>query len=422
VFHRSANRSTDARAWRVLCLLLVMFGARSASGDERALDYFVPVVNRVEYVDFCQAMSVTKEQRLILDMLYSDYTRDVDALMTQADASADAAGREAVREALTGRRRLSPEELASRRADVVQAYVDALPKLDRLTSNLLSDLVGMLNPDQQQASPPHTQALLRRAWSRGRSMRSDTPEYGGEGIDLVALWSDVRQLDTYDGSAAARIDARLRTYADDVHRYLVRHARDDRDDVPLRRKADLLGKDDEREAIEARLVDRWLKWYELHKIAIDDIAVLLEDSGGEPVAVDWRERCAAEMFPSTVTAGVAERAARWAAQTLDGERRDQARTLLNDYRRDRSSITTAMQGLHVRARRELGRVVHAMIDPASLDDSASMAMYQELLRLSGEQSTREARLMDAIHVMLTPEERAEMTKAVRRQSRSSSRR
>jgi hypothetical protein len=66
----------------------------------------------------------------------------------------------------------------------------------------------------------------------------------------------------------------------------------------------------------------------------------------------------------------------------------------------------------LRARLELGRVVHAAIDPATIESGPEREVYQELLRNSGARTHLERSTTEKLEAMLTPEQRSRMRKRV----------
>ncbi|MCA9296927.1 MAG: hypothetical protein KC983_10420 [Phycisphaerales bacterium] len=402
-------------------VVLSLFGSRLAYAEDTALEYFVPIATRGDYVDYCRTTHVTDDQRLILDMLFTDYASSIEALADATDAAADAAGRARVAEAFSGRRRVSTEELTALRAAVTQSYLDAMPEVDSLFDRLLGDLAGMLDESQRADAQAATRTMRRIVWSRGRSLRSETPEYGGEGVDLTAIWADFSERKECATVAGPQMAALLAQYERDVDAYLRQFARADRDDELQRRIADIKSDEDARKAAEQRLVSRWQQWFALHQKSIESIATTLASAADEATARDWRERCYEEMFPDLVTSRSAELVARWVIDNVDPTRSAQAQKILDSYQRDQSTITSAIRALHIRARNELGRVVHAMVDPASLGDGTSRKIYEELLRLTGQQSTEDARLVESMRALLSPDEREAMTKFVRKEARQARR-
>jgi hypothetical protein len=398
-----------------------LFGSTSARAAEQALDYFVPIVTRGDYVDYCKTARVTEDQRLILDMLFTDYASAIEALAKATDAAAETAGRARVAEAFSGRRRVSTDELNALRSAVTQSYLDAMPELDRLFTRLLGDLPGMLDETQRPIAVEAARTLMRTVWSRGRSIRAETPEYGGEGVDLTAIWADFSERKECESVSRPQLNALLSKYERDVNAYLAQNARADRDDELRRRIAEIKSDEPAQKAIEQRLVSRWQQWFALHQSSIESMAAVIASTADDAPARDWRERCYEEMFPDLVTARSAELVARWVIDNVDPTRSAQAQKLLDTYKRDSSTITSAIRALHIRARNELGRVVHAMVDPASLSDRTSREMYEELLRLTGQQSTEDARLVESMRALLLPDEREAMTKFVRKEARQSRR-
>ncbi|MEM7228546.1 MAG: hypothetical protein AAF432_06995 [Planctomycetota bacterium] len=404
---------------RAVVMLIVCAAATSlVHAEDRAMNMFSPVITRADYLDFCKDVDATRDQKLILDMLFTDYATQLDELAKRTDAAADDAGRQRVNDAFTGRIRLTSDELTRLRAAVVQAYLDAMPDVDRLYATFRADLGGLLDGPQLEALPAAQRALARKVWLRDRSRRAETPEYGGEGVDLFTVCTEARA----DGAelaalAPTQFAAPLRDYAQRVDQYLRTNAAQDRDDMLRRRIAVINDNEKQRKAIEQRIVDRWLQWYELSNETVEEIAAIARSGLAEDAAIAWRDRCLAAIFPGLMSTSTADRIAAWVQKNIGDDRSGRIGPLVTSYRRDRAAITMAIRDLYIRGRRDHGRIVHAMVDPKALRDQKTRELYEELLRLTGEQSTEEARLIDELRSMLTPEERDAMTKAIRRASR-----
>ena len=402
----------------VLALACLALASPTARAADRAVDGFIPVVTRGDYLTFCQTVGLSQEQKLILDMMFSDYAAAIEELGRQTDAAVEKAGRSRVQEALTGRRRLGAEELVRLRADIARAEHAAYPELDALYDRLSLDLVSLLD----DPTAPRVTAALRTmhcaVWTRGRARLASAPEYGGEGMDLVALWKTYRDRDDCTSVPADQIESILADYRAQVDAYLHEFARADRDDEAARHIAEITSEDAERQRMERRLVQRWDAWYDLHRRTIEAMVPVLTASVGEDVGRHWRDHCYDAMFPTIVSSRDAERMAVWVLENITDERCEEARTILASYRDRRSATADRIREVHIRARRELGRVLHAMVDPASLSDRRSREMYEEMLRLSGRQSTEDARMVDAIRALLTADEREAMSRAMRRSGRS----
>ena len=106
-----------------------------------------PRLDRTTFSQFIRPLKLDEEQRMIAEMLFSDYSSSVGELMARTGQRADEAGQRRVDEALSGRRRISPEELRDNLSLIDDASMCLLPITNgKASHNSLRSLFSRVVP------------------------------------------------------------------------------------------------------------------------------------------------------------------------------------------------------------------------------------------------------------------------------------
>jgi hypothetical protein len=376
----------------VWCAVIVVGMTAPALGQERALDHAEPRLDRTQYEWLCQQVGLGRDQRMIAELLFSDYTNAVSEAVNDADTRAEAAGRKSVQDSVTGRARITVEELQRARIDVIRAYETVGPAVDNALKDLLSSTHSLLNPDQEPKFTLAIRELNRRIYLEPRRAGSVYEEYAGDGVDVIALAEEALK----DGGELAPIGREsladvLATYEAQLDAMLPSLAADDRAGR-LKMKIAAVAKDGPELARQrSEAVARWRRLYELNAWAVQSIGQLAQQNLGEAGQQQWLNRfdraCFTWLFPRSRP----ERQFDWVmASDISAESKQKSREIMDDYLARRRELSRQAISTMIRARMEFQTMVYAMMDTASLDDALRQSLYADLLKNSGEQANLEA--------------------------------
>src|SRR5436190_15790260 len=140
--------------------------------------------------------------RNIAVLSYGDYLAALTELTQQADQAAIHAGRQTVQDAFSGKNRLAPDELQRLRVEVLRIYEQMFPAIDAAQDTLVSNIHGMLGPEQEAAFGPALRELHRDILLHPRQVGSQYEDYAGDGVDVSDLVDDARK----DGGELAGVE------------------------------------------------------------------------------------------------------------------------------------------------------------------------------------------------------------------------
>ena len=398
----------------VLALALMLVVTPVARGQETALNWVFPSVSRDHYDSMCTHLGIDREQRAITELLYRDYMTGLDELVDRLDRAAVAAGRSRVEEVFAGRVNMAGETLRSLRLEVLNCYRDAAPESARLFENLIAGLESQLFDEQRAAFPAALRALRRQVFMHPRHSTRALFTYAGEGVDLLQL-VDVA---SHDGNELAELD--LVAIGDILDRYeiLLDSALIEIGITPeqatLGLRLRILDKND---AAIARhhneLIDAWTAIYRVNRQAVDAISDLAERTEGEWASELWLDRYDRASFGWMYLERMPGRQIAWIrGKDLDPATHEAAELTFGLYLAERSALVREAITLITRGRLEERTILSPYKKPADASANA-LAMYQELLRNSGEQTSLETRIIGELEALLDDENRADMRRAVR---------
>ena len=381
------------------------------STDADAIEPQLPRAVLHSALESCRA---TRDSRTLADLMYDDYRASLEDLAFEQDALEAAAGRDQLDAVLSGRVRLSPEEMRTIRADVVLArapiWSDAAAALDLM----LEDIAMTMPPDVAeclQASLPRIRrAVYLVSDPEGLSTDPDQPVTG---IDLSRVVEQAT-LEELSGIPAASLAPILATWEAAIDRDLAtvaasaHAARLDRTAARIRRDQGAATDADRTlaSALERLRVPTML--------AAERIEVLAEQAGGPAARLAWRDRILGLQFPSLYDEREPIEMVAWFRRNVgDAALIGQAEEAVAIWRNDRRRCVEAAIALMIEARRDAGVIVHARSDPSLLPSGRPTEIHRELLQNSGAIEAVDRAAAERIGALLEPGPRRKMRADVR---------
>lgn len=408
----SNSRLWPCRAALLLFALIVL--AAPAYASKSATEFFEPVVTHRQFTDLVRQLDLDREQRMIVELVFADYTDAIAALARQADNEADAVGRQTILEAYSGRRLVEPAELRRLRIAVLDTYRSYWPRIDRQLTDMIEGVRSMLTEEQRPFTDAALRQLRRAMLLHPRQVGRSSFEYAGDGVDMLQLIAEASREDgELHGLEEALADIR-RTYELQLDEVLMQNAdawRDNRMDVRLAR----IRRDREaQQSAEQRGLELWRELYELNERTmrqVSDIAV----RNGEQALRLWRSRYQQACFPWMFSTGLTDRQYDWIGrQQLTAEQQAQASSVYETFKQRRAELRKAAIGMMLTARKEMRVIVYAMMDQSELTSPVAVGLHQQLLRNSGELASAEAAATAGFESILNDNQRLAMRRAMRR--------
>ena len=428
----TTRQQRPRRAFPLGSLLLVLAGAgRSAfAGPESALDYIEPRLDRGQYALLCGDLALNRDQQIIGDLLIGDYLTAIARLAERVDERAEGAGREAVLDALAGKLPLRADELRRLRLNVLEEYQRGWPVADELLEQLLDDTRNMLTDEQASRAPAAFRRVRRAILLHPRQAGRLGYEYAGDGVDvwqlveeasneggeLEAIFSGRSRSAARSGEARESIEAILADYERRLDAVLIETAAAERLGRIKRRKARIQSDPEAKRREQQGHLARWRRLYELNDEAVRRIADVLERSLGHEPQQAWRDRFDRAVFPRLFSPTRPDRQLDFISRqsAVEAERQEQAKRIHDDFLARRNALNRRMAALVVRGRVELKTIFHSMMGSGGLNDPALVTLYEELLKITGEQTSLVSATAADLEALLDETQRAAMRKALRR--------
>jgi hypothetical protein len=400
-------RSIPRQVALAIFLAGLSLAAGVASAAETARDVVRPVLTRPQFALYASAVTMTRDQQMIADLVFGDYVSDLESLLDLADERAEAAGRSRVDRALAGKLRVPPAELREMRIGVLETYAAAVPEASALFEKLLSDLRELLLQEQRGAAANAERMLRRRVLLQPRQEGRLDQSYAGDGVDLLELVDEAsRRGGELEAMRAGRLDGLLSDYATLLDALLVdsgaewferrlrlRMARVSRDDDAIRRE-------------EARGLEPWRRIDELNRRTAEQIGRIAAEDLGAAAQQRWLDRFDRACYPWLLGRDVVDRQADWIRRNVeDPETVRHAESIWSTYDAARRALARRTIAIMRRGRVELRAVLYPMMEPVNPGDSARRDLYQDLLKNSGEQTTLETDARGRLEALLEGSQR-----------------
>jgi len=397
--------------WSLACwCVAVIFLPRVVSAQETASDFIQPQVTRAQFTRLMQALNLGHDQRTIVDFVFSNYVEALSDLTKQTDEAAIAAGRQKISDALAGKTRLQPQELAPLRVAVLRVYRTAWPEADAIFDDLVLGVQSMLVDGQSEPLQAALRELRREVFLHPRQLEAEYHGYAGEGVDILLLAADamkpVGELASASRSTIADI---LLEYEIQMDLLLGQTASPLRE-VRLSRKIAEINKDtSEIDRLEQQSIDLWKQLFALNRSAVDRIAAHVNDINRER----WLDRFDRASFTWLFPRDEPDLQIDWMRrEKIDPEIQAEADAIYAEYVAKRRTIARQAIAIMLKARMELQVALNPM-DPSNINGRGS-DLYTDLLKNSGEQSTLEGATQSRLESLLPEAERERLRQAMKR--------
>lgn len=405
------TRQSVFAAVAALFIAATSLPAAGQTYGESAADFVQPRLTRTQLGTLLDALSFDRDQRTIAESIYSGYAAQVNAAIERADAAADQAGRATVEQALAGRVRVSVEQLREMRADVLRAYTTVWPEVDTALDELLSGIEALSTPAQHERARDRMLALRRELYLAPRRANAYSSDYAGEGVNVLQLIEDARA----DGGELASVSQRqLAPLRDQYEKQLDAMLEDTSSQLRAarvnQRIAQIRRDDRARRIASAQMLQAWQRVYDLNRRTVKAIGEMIQSPEGRQ---QWQQRFDRACFPWLLEDDVPDRQYAWLLeQNLAPEIRSQIEQAYQHYTQRHRAVAQSMIELIVQARLTLAVPLHPMMDPTDVPDQAS-DLYEQLLKLTGEQQAATNRVLDTFQSLITETQRRAMRRALR---------
>jgi hypothetical protein len=370
----------------VVSTLLTLAGAPAAGSE--GVGSIEPRIARRTFDRFLERVRADDDQRVVAEMLYSDYTMSLEDLAAEVDERVEKAGRERVADALAGRIFLDPEELRRLRIAVLRAEYEAWPRARTLAEELILNVESVLGEEAFPDLDAALDAVRCTMYLEPRRARSEDEGYAGDGIDVGRLVEAARRADgELEGLGRDALATILDQYHDELAAYLDANVAAQREGR-MRAAVARVERDRPRQRAEERAnVQRWQELHRINVAAVDRVAAMAGASLGADAETRWRRRFDEACFPRVYRITRPERQHGWIARRVtDSAVRDAADRIIADFAAADGALAREEVSLMLRGRLSFSVAVHSGGDPAALGDSETRTLYEELLRLSGRRS------------------------------------
>lgn len=410
-----ALRGLTSAGWLVGVIALVV-SAPSALANKSAMEFFEPVATHRHFTDYVRQFDLDRQQRMIVELVFEDYTDAIRRLADEADRAADEVGRQTVIAAFAGRQLVDPAELRRLREDVLEVYRGYWPQVDRQFANMIDGVHSLLLDEQRNTTTGPLRQLRRAMLLHPRDTSRRSYEYAGDGVDVLLLLQAARHesselaevpddsLEDIREAYEASLDSLL-TETTEAHRA----NRMDKRLARIRRDATALN---EAERVGLEL---WSQLYELNARTVEQIALVAESNLGQDEADQWRARFRQACFPWMFTEGATDRRYGWLMrQQLSDQQIARANRVYQEFQDAQEKLRLDAIELMLKARTQMHCIVYAMMARSEIRNDAARRVHDQLLRNSGQLASVEAEATAGFESLLDDHQRAAMRRAMRR--------
>jgi hypothetical protein len=405
--------------YHIAVLVVLLMACTGVRAQETAAEAIEPRIDRMQFAEFCAQLSLTRDQRNITELAFSDYSQLLTDLARDLDQKAIAAGRSTVQDALRGKARIAPDELKRLRVAVLKSYEPAGPIADQAFNDLLINVEIMLHPEQIEAFDRASRELRREAYLQPRAAASDDQEYAGEGVDMAALveaaLGEGGELQPAGREAFAEV---LATYEQQLDALLqstapeFRTARHQRKIAQIEKNTAALAEQ------EKTLLRLWKQMYDLNASVAQQIERTAAEIIGESARQAWADRFDHSSFAWLYPRKKPDRQIEWIrSQTVSPQQREEAEAIYGKYIDRRRTLSRKSIDLMLRARNEFQTMIYSMMDASGIDDRVRRGAYEELLKNTGEQSTLDTNTAAELEAALDATTREALREAMKRPDR-----
>jgi len=394
---------------RVVIVLLVMFAATAVARADAPLERVEPRVERRLYLDLVEHLAIEADARMISDLLYSDYSVELEKLGQRIEMRAEEAGRQRVDDALAGRIFMDRDELRRLRVAVMKSYEEAWPVADRLFDELVGNVVSLVAADSVDVDAA-TRDLRRAVYLGPHVARRQDESYAGDGVDVGKLLAEASADEgELAGMDPGLVFAILDEWEREIDTHLVDVASADRRGRQGLAIARIERDAEAQERGERAALARWARGYRLNQQAVEAIAGVAEESLSADAARAWRARFDRACFPRLFRLAKFEREHTWIARHIkDADKRAAADRIHREFQVRRDALSGEAIQIMIKGRVEQRTLVHPRMDAGRMSDDATRRLYQNLLKNSGRRASLDSDACIELEALVTERQRKQM--------------
>lgn len=405
---------TTRRLIQTLFLLPAWVGMEgAAAAQQSARDYFEPLVSHRHFETLVRDLDLGRDQRLIVELVFTDYIDSIERLANEADAAADEAGRRTVEDALSGGAIIDPTELRRLRIAVLDVYEAYLPAVDEEYEKLTSGLRSVLSGTQRSALDAALRGLRRAVLLHPRHAERHYYEYAGDGVDILLLVDQAlkHELEGIGFDALERI---LDTYAASLDQLLLETSAPYRISRMHLRRAKIARDADAMREAEQASVDVWEQLYTLNERTAHEVGDAAAAALGEEAREAWLSRFDRECFTWLFADLTPDLQYKWLMkQNLSDSQHAQIQQVYSEYLANRVALAGEAIRIMLRSRTDFRAIVHSMTVSRELS-GGPQRLRDELIRNSGKLKTQSNATSDAFESLLDRNQRISFRNAIRR--------
>lgn len=404
----------------LLAFCLLLFASPltlPAHASKSAAEFFEPVITHRQFSDLVRNLDLNREQRMLVELVFSDYADTIASLSQQADAEADTAGRQTILDAYSGRRLVDPSQLSRLRLDVLQVYRSYWQRIDRELSNLTDNLRSLLSDEQRPLLEVPLRQLRREMLLHPQQVGRNAYEYAGDGLDMLQLITEASrengELHNLPKLQAALAEITT-SYELQLDQLLTQTAADARDIRMEARIARIKRDPAAQRHTEEQSLQLWRQLYNLNHNTMHQVSQLLANTNPE-AQIRWERRFYQACFPWLYAPGPVDRRYQWITrQSLTDQQHADAAQIYQNFQTRRYELHQKAIKIMLTARNELQMVISAMMDQSQLTNPVALNLHQQLLHNSGELSSAEATATAELESLLSDNLRLALRRAMRR--------
>ncbi len=384
--------------------------AGSAFADVREMDHIEPKVSRAHFSSFLEHLAMDDDQRLIAEMVYSDYAAELEDLATEIGQRAALAGRDRVQDALAGKIYVEPRELRRLRAAVLNAYCESWSDADRLVEDLVLNTRALLSDASLSSYDQALRELRRAIYLHPRREAEQDESYAGDGVDVISLFLQAQavggEFESLDQERVSQILADYELLIDSV---LIETAVANRQGETDRAVARIERDKAARRKHEREAMIRWKRLHQVNQQAVNRIGKEAARFIGSEAQSKWLERFDHACFPWLYGEAAPRKQFDWILRhRLNDDKKRQAAEIYEDYRRQYDVLCREATALMLRGRMSFSTVLTSRMDMTDLQDVSARELYQDLLKNSGRRAKLDAGASADLVTLLTERQRNQM--------------
>jgi len=379
-------------------------------GGASALEVIEPRVTRAQYERFVERLGLGDDQRLVAQLIYSDYATALHDLAARLGEETQAAGRQRVEDALAGKIIVEPGELRRMRVAVLETYRSRWGDADHLLHELIVNTESLLSEESAGDVEGAMRELRRGVYLHPRRASELDETYAGDGVDVVALAAGAAaEGGEMAGLETAGVSRILEDYERQLDALLVATAAADREGRAQHAMARIERDRDAMRREERGQLERWRQLHQINQQAVRAIGRQVGADLGAEAQRAWLDRFDRACFPWLYRATTPDKQWEWiAGHGVEDGVRAKGEEVHGAYRAAYDGQCQEAISVILKGRIGCKVMLSSRMDPSTIEDTATRELYQELLRNTGKRATLDADTTAALEGLLTERQRKQM--------------